>query len=78
MIEFVKVKYPTYVLQVVSIITHSHLENDWFHWYGAQNDFDYENIHPDMIEVFMSSKKIKKFKLPKTSFGTNDGFTAKS
>ena len=53
-------KYPTYALQVVSIISYSGLENDWFHWFGAQKDLDYEKIHPDVITAFMASKKIKK------------------
>ena len=64
-IEFVEMKYPTYALQVVSIISDSDLENDRFHWYGAQKDLDYEKIHPDVIKAFMASKKVKKFKLPK-------------
>ena len=29
-------KYPTYALQVVSIISDSDLKNDQLHWYGAQ------------------------------------------
>ena len=67
-------KYPTYALQVVSNayglqvvsnISDSDLENDWNHWYGTQKDFDYEKIHPNIIKAFMTSKKMKKFKLPK-------------
>ena len=65
MISFIEIKYPTYALQVVSIISDSDLENDRFHWYGAQKDFDFEKIHPDVIKAFMASNKIKKFKLPK-------------
>ena len=53
MISFIEIKYPTYALQVVSIISDSDLENDWFHWYGAPKDFDYEKIHPDVIKAFM-------------------------
>ena len=36
LIEFVEMKYPTNAIQVVSIISDTDLENDWFHWYGAQ------------------------------------------
>ena len=52
-------KYPAFALQVVSNISESDLENDWFHWYGAQKDFDYEKIHPDVIKAFMASKKLR-------------------
>ena len=65
MIEFVEMKFPTYASQVVSFVSDLDLENDRFHWYGAQKDLDYEKIHPDVIKAFMASKKIKKFKLPK-------------
>ena len=65
MMEFVEMKYPTYALQVVSIILDSDLENDQFHWYGTQKDFDYEKKHSDVIKAFMASKKTKKIKLPK-------------
>ena len=34
MIEFIEVKYPIYVLQVLTFITDSDVENDQFHWYG--------------------------------------------
>ena len=59
MILFIEIKYPTYALQVVSIISDSDLENDRFHWYGVQKDFDYEKIHPDVIKTFMASKKLR-------------------
>ena len=54
MIEFVEMKYPTYALQVVSIISDSELENYQFHWYGAPKDLNYEKIHPVVIKAFMA------------------------
>ena len=57
MISFIEIKYPTYALQVVSIIPDSDLENDRFHWYGRPKEFDYEKIQPDYSEIL--SVKIK-------------------
>ena len=59
MIEFVKIKYPTYALQVINEISESDLQNNRYHWFGAKKDFDYEKMHHDIIKVFMATKEVK-------------------
>ena len=66
MIEFVKIKYPTYALQVINEISESDLQNNRYHWFGAKKDFDSKTMHPDIIKAFMATKKVKQFKLPKS------------
>ena len=66
MISFIEIKYPTYALQVINEISESDLQNDRYHWFGAKKDFDYEKMHPDIIKAFMATKKVKRFKLPKS------------
>ena len=59
MIKIVKIKYPTYALQVINEISESDLQNDKDHWFGAKIDFDYEKMHPDIIKAFTATKKVK-------------------
>ena len=66
MIEFVKIKYPTYASQVINENSKSDLQNNRYHWFGAKKDFDYEKMHSDIIKAFLATKKVKQFKLPKS------------
>ena len=65
MITFIKSKYPAVARRLVIKITQRDLNDPSFHWYGATEDFNYSDIHPDIVKAFLSLKKIKKFVLPR-------------
>ena len=66
MMEFIKIKYPTYSRECIREITQEDREDERHNWDGAKYDFACENLHSDVIKAFMAIKKVKKFKLPKT------------
>ena len=65
MITFIKSKYPAVARRLVIKITQRDLNDPSFHWYGATEDFNYSDIHPDIVKAFLSLKKIKKIVLPR-------------
>ena len=65
MILFIKSKYPTVERRLVININQRDINDPSFHWYGATEDFKYSDIHPDIVKVFLSLRKIKKFVLPR-------------
>ena len=54
MMEFIKKKYPTYSRECIRDLTSEDLEDERCNWFGAKQDFKYENVHSDIIKAFMS------------------------
>ena len=77
MIKFIEIKYRAYELQVVNEALGLDLQNNGYYWFGAKKDFDCKRIHPNIIKVFMASKKAKN-QATKKLFRAGKSITIKS
>ena len=66
MMEFIRVKYPSYFELCMVELTEEELKDEEKHFYGEYTcGFIYDKLDPSAVLAFLAQKKTKVFKMPK-------------